>query len=310
MLSINFDTKDSIAFYIEKLIRFFLFIFASISVVITIFVVVTIFYESFKFFSMVPIGDFLFGTNWYPQAGDAENNVFGAIPVFSGTLLITSIAIIVACPLGILSAVYLTEYANKKTRLTLKPIIEILAGVPTVVYGYFAVITVSPFIRDVASMLGLEVTSENALAAGLVMGIMIIPFILSLSDDIINSIPQTLRDASLALGATTAETTIKVVLPAAFPGIMSAILLAISRAIGETMIVTMATGFNANFTFNPLSSVTTVTAQIVALLLGDQEFDSPKTLSAYALALVLFVITLSLNMVSAYIIGRYKKKYA
>jgi phosphate transport system permease protein len=216
---------------------------------------------------------------------------------------------VVATPLGLYSAIYLSEYASRQTRKRIKPVLEILAGIPTVVYGYFAVVTVAPAIRSLGETVGLSIASESALAAGLVMGVMIIPFIMSLSDDVINSVPNSLRDASLALGSTKAETVTKVIIPAAFPGIMSAVLLGISRAIGETMIVTMAAGLSANLTLNPLESVTTVTVQIVTLLVGDQEFDSAKTLAAFALGLVLFAVTLLLNIIALQIVKKYKEQY-
>jgi phosphate transport system permease protein len=300
--------------YIEKLITLLLYMAAGICILLTFIIVASIFIESLKFFKQVPILSFITGLNWSPQNEyDHLHNIniqsFGAIPVFIGTLLITLIAIIIALPIGLFAAFYLTEYATRKTRNILKPLLEILAGIPTVVYGYFAALTVGPAIRNFGEALGLNITSESALSAGIVMGIMIIPFILSLSDDVINAVPQNLRDASLALGATKSETSLKVVLPAAMPGIIASTLLAISRAIGETMIVVMAAGLSANLTFNPLHSVTTVTAQIVALLVGDQEFDSPKTLSAFALGLTLFLITFLLNAIALIVVKRYKERY-
>jgi phosphate transport system permease protein len=295
-------------YHFEKLFKFLLNVASLISILLTISILFTILFEAVKFFSIIPIEKFILGTQWSPQSADDEN-VYGVIPVLTGTLLITFIAMLVALPLGLLSAIYLTEYTNKNTRDLIKPILEILAGIPTVVYGYFAVLIVGPFIRLVGEKLGLEVSTESALSAGLVMGIMIIPFILSLSDDAIAAVPQNLRDAALALGSTKAEMIIKVILPAAGSGITSAVLLAISRAVGETMIVTMAAGMNAKLTLNPLESVSTFTAQIVTLLVGDQEFDSPKTLSAFALALALFVITLFLNIWAVIVVKRQKKQY-
>jgi phosphate transport system permease protein len=235
--------------------------------------------------------------------------VFGAIPLFTGTFLITLIAITVAAPLGLMSAIYMADYAGPRFRSVAKPVLEVLAGIPTVVYGFFAALTVAPAIRGWGESIGLSVSSESALAAGLVMGIMIIPFVLSLSDDVINSVPQSLRDGSYAMGATKSETIRRVVLPAALPGIVSALLLAISRAVGETMIVVMAAGLAANLTFNPLEAVTTVTVQIVTLLVGDQEFDSAKTLAAFALGLVLFVITLCLNVIALRVVQKYREQY-
>ena len=216
---------------------------------------------------------------------------------------------LVAVPVGLMSAIYLGEYASRKVRALVKPLLEVLAGIPTVVYGFFAALTVAPFIRDNGSLLGLDVSSESALAAGLVMGIMIIPFVSSLSDDVINAVPQAMRDGSEALGATRSETIKKVVIPAALPGIVGGILLAVSRAIGETMIVVMAAGLAANLTANPLEAVTTVTVQIVTLLVGDQEFDSPKTLAAFALGLMLFIVTLVLNVIALHVVRRYREQY-
>jgi phosphate transport system permease protein len=237
------------------------------------------------------------------------SGAFGAVPVFMGTLLISAIAMAVATPIGLMSAIYMSEYANKTFRAVAKPLMEILAGIPTVVYGFFAALVVAPVIRDTGQWIGLDVSSESALAAGLVMGIMIIPFVSSLSDDMINAVPQELRDGAYALGATKSETIKQVVLPAALPGIVGSILLAISRAIGETMIVVMAAGLTANLTLNPLKTVTTVTVQIVTLLVGDQEFDSPKTLAAFALGLLLFLVTLCLNIIALIVVRKYREQY-
>ncbi len=303
--SIYINDKTNPALRMEKCVRFSLFICASISIAVTILIVLSVLFESILFFEQIPVTDFLFGTLWSPQS----SNSFGAVPVFLGTLLITVIAMSIAAPLGLYSAIYLSEYASRSFRSRIKPVLEILAGVPTVVYGYFAVVSVAPAIRGFGDFIGLDIASESALAAGLVMGIMIIPFILSLSDDVINSVPNSLRDASLALGSTKAETINNVLLPAAFPGIVSAVLLGVSRAIGETMIVVMAAGFSANLTVNPLESVTTVTVQIVMLLTGDQSFDSPQTLAAFALGLSLFVITLILNIIALRIVKKYKEQY-
>lgn len=234
---------------------------------------------------------------------------FGAIPLFVGTLLISFIAMVVAVPVGLMSAIYLAEYASPRLRGFAKPTLEVLAGIPTVVYGFFAALTVAPFIRQTGEGFGLQVSSESALAAGLVMGVMIIPFISSLADDVINAVPQSLRDGSLGLGATRSETIKKVIFPAALPGIVGGVLLAVSRAIGETMIVVMAAGLAAKLTANPLDTVTTVTVQIVTLLVGDQEFDSPKTLAAFALGLMLFVVTLVLNFVALRVVKKYREQY-
>ena len=216
---------------------------------------------------------------------------------------------LVAVPIGLMAAIYLSEYASKHFRSVAKPLLEVLAGVPTVVYGFFAALVVAPLVRDAGQSLGLEVASESALAAGLVMGVMIIPFVSSISDDVINAVPQSMRDGSYALGATSSETIRRVVIPAALPGIVGGILLAVSRAIGETMIVVMAAGLSANLTANPLEAVTTVTVQIVTLLVGDQEFDSPKTLAAFALGLALFVMTLALNVIALHVVRKYREQY-
>lgn len=298
----------------EKILANILKISATLSILLTIAIVLSIFFEAVKFFKHVSVFDFLFGLEWSPQIAlrsdqSGSSGAFGIIPVFLGTLLIMLIAMVVSVPLGIISAVYLSEYANPKFRKYAKSTLEILAGIPTVVYGYFAAFTVAPLIKDFAKYIGLEAASESALAAGLVMGIMIIPFVLSLSDDVMRTVPESLRNASLGLGATKSETTKKVILPAALPGISGAVLLAISRAIGETMIVTMAAGIAANLTLNPLNSVTTATVQIVTLLIGDQEFDSVKTLSAFALGLALFIVTLILNIIALVIVKKYHEQY-
>ena len=300
--------------HFEKIFLNILRVISLVSIIITFMIVFSILTEAIKFFSQVSLTSFLFGTKWSPQVamhsgGSGSSGSFGAVPVFVGTLLITAIAIIIAVPFGILSAIFLTEYSSKRFRNIAKPILEILAGVPTVVYGYFAAFTVAPFLKVFLAKFNLDIAAESALAAGLVMGIMIIPFILSLSDDVMNAVPQALREASYAMGCTKSETIKKVVIPAALPGISGAVLLAISRAIGETMIVTMAAGLNANLSFNPLDSVTTATAQIVTLLVGDQEFDSVKTLAAFALGITLFVITLALNFAALLIVRKYREKY-
>lgn len=298
----------------EGLFKFFLIVCACLAIFATIGIVLSVLFEAIRFFNLVPITDFLFGLEWSPQTAIRADQVgssgsFGAVPLFTGTLLITVIAMLIAAPLGLFSAIYLSEYASTGVRRVGKPVLEILAGIPTVVYGFFAALTVAPLIRSSAESLGLDVASESALAAGLVMGIMILPFVSSLSDDVINAVPQSLRDGSLGLGATRSETIKRVVLPAALPGIVGSMLLAISRAIGETMIVVMAAGLAANLTANPLESVTTVTVQIVTLLVGDQEFDSPKTLAAFALGLTLFVVTLVLNIIALRVVRKYKEQY-
>ncbi len=299
---------------VENWVVYGLLATAAISVLTTAGIVFSVIFESVRFFQMVPIPDFLFGLEWSPQTAIRSDQVgssgsFGAVPLFAGTLLITVIAMLVAGPLGLLSAIYLAEYANRRFRMIAKPILEILAGVPTVVYGFFAALTVAPSIRTFGQWAGLDVASESALAAGLVMGIMTIPFVSSVADDALGAVPRSLRDASLALGATHGETINQVIVPAALPGIIAGFLLAISRAIGETMIVVMAAGLAANLTANPLEAVTTVTVQIVTLLVGDQEFDSAKTLAAFALGLVLFVATLFLNMLALHVMRTYREKY-
>ncbi len=287
---------------------------STIAILTTAGIILSLLFETGRFFSKVPITEFLFGTQWSPQIALRADQVgssgaFGAIPLFAGTLLITLIAMCVAVPIGLFSAIYMSEYAGKKLRSTAKPVLEILAGVPTVVYGFFAALTVAPFFRNTGEALGLTVSSESALAAGIVMGIMIIPFVSSLSDDVMNAVPQSLRDGAYALGATRAETVRQVILPAALPGIVGSVLLAISRAVGETMIVVMAAGLAANLTANPLEAVTTVTVQIVTLLVGDQEFDSAKTLAAFALGLTLFFVTLCLNVIALHVVRKYREKY-
>jgi phosphate transport system permease protein len=287
---------------------------AVIAILTTMGIVLSLLFEALRFFQHVSPFEFLFGLQWSPQIAMRADQVgssgaFGAIPVFAGTLLITAISMAIAVPVGLMSAIYMAEYSSKKFRAWVKPLLEILAGVPTVVYGFFAALTVAPFVRDWGQAAGLGVSSESALAAGIVMGIMIIPFVSSLSDDVINAVPQSLRDGAYAMGATKSETIRQVVIPAAFPGIVGSIMLAVSRAVGETMIVVMAAGMAANLTANPFAAVTTVTVQIVTLLIGDQEFDSPKTLAAFALGLVLFVVTLCLNIIALTVVRRYREQY-
>ena len=290
----------------ERLVTGVLIACSAVAVLTTIGIVFSVLIEALRFFREVPLLAFLLGSEWAPTGTPPQ---FGFLPLLSGTLLITFIAVAVAGPLGLLSAIYMAEYASPRLRGMLKPLLELLAGVPTVVLGFFAALTVAPFIRDAGTSVGLSVASESALAAGLVMGMMIVPLISSLADDIINAVPQALRDGSYAMGATKSETIRKVVLPAALPGIMSAFMLAISRAIGETMIVVMAAGLAAKLTFNPFAAVTTITVQIATLLVGDQEFDSAKTLSAFALGLILFVITLALNVLALRIVQKYREHY-
>ena len=306
-----------------------LFVCSAVAILTTVGIIASLVYDSMRFFASVPIAEFLFGTQWSPQTAIRADQVgstgaFGALPLFAGTFLIMLIAMAVAAPVGLFSAIYLSEYAGPVFRATVKPVLEILAGVPTVVYGFFAALTVGPAFRAFFNQIGallvggpldglgqylLLVQNQMALVAGMVMGIMLIPFVSSLSDDIINAVPQSLRDGSYAMGATKSETVKRVLLPAALPGVAGAMLLAMSRAIGETMIVTMAAGLAARLTLNPLDTVTTVTVQIVTLLTGDQEFNSPKTLSAFGLGLTLFLVTLALNIIAQRIVQTYRQQY-
>ncbi len=299
---------------VERVVVWVMIACSAVAVLTTVGIVFSVLFETLRFFARYPWYDFLFGLQWSPQIAIRADQVgqsgaFGAVPLFVGTALIMVIAMIIAVPVGLLSAIYMAEYASPGVRSVVKPVLEVLAGVPTVVFGFLAALTVAPLIRNTGTALGIDVASESALAAGLVMGVMIIPFVSSLSDDIINSVPQSLRDGSYAMGATKSETVVRVVLPAALPGIMSAVMLAISRAMGETMIVVMAAGLSANLTFNPLEAVTTITVQIKTLLVGDQEFDSAKTLSAFALGFVLFFFTLALNVIALKIVQKYREQY-
>ena len=299
---------------VEGIAKIFLIACSAVAIFITLGIIFSVLFESLRFFRSIPFFDFVFGLQWSPQTAmradqAGSSGAFGAVPVFVGTTLIAFIAMLVAIPVGLLAAIYLSEYASSRMRTWAKPMLEILAGIPTVVYGFFAALTVAPLIRDIGQAMGLQVASESALAAGLVMGIMIIPFVSSLSDDVIHAVPQAMRDGSFALGATRFETIRLVIIPAALPGIVGSILLAVSRAIGETMIVVMAAGLSADLTFNPLKAVTTVTVQIVTLLVGDQEFDSPKTLAAFALGLLLFVFTLFLNFIALRVVRKYREQY-
>jgi phosphate transport system permease protein len=300
--------------HVETFVKAILAICSGVAVVTTLGIFLSLIFESLRFFAQVPPLDFLTGLQWSPQTAMREDQAgqsgaFGAVPVFIGTLMITGVAMLVALPIGLMIAFYLAEYAPSRARAAVKPAVELLAGVPTVVYGYFALLTVGPAIRGVAEAMGLAVPTQSAFAAGAVMGVMIIPFISSLSDDVINAVPQSLRDGAYALGATKSETLLRVVFPAALPGIVGAFLLGVSRAIGETMIVVMAAGRAANLSANPFEAMTTVTVQIVAVLTGDQEFDSPKTLSAFALGLTLFVVTLILNVIALIVVRSYRDRY-
>ncbi len=298
---------------VEKVVMFALLLASLIAVLTTVGIVASLVFEAYRFVTLVSPFEFLFGTNWNPRDNivAGEDNGYGAIPLFWGTIFIGAIiAMIVAIPFGLMSAIFLTQYSTPRFRSIMKPVLEILAGVPTVVYGYFAALTVAPAVRDFAVMIGFSnAASDNAMAAGVVMGIMIIPLVASMADDSIAAVPGAMRDGSLAMGATKSETIKRVLLPAALPGVVGGILLAVSRAIGETMIVVMAAGYAANLTANPFASITTVTVQIVALLTGDQDFGSPHTLAAFALGLVLFVVTLLLNLVALRIVKKYREAY-
>jgi phosphate transport system permease protein len=300
--------------HVEKILTALLALCSLVAIFTTVGIVLSLLFESLRFFARVSPFEFLFGLNWSPQTAIRADQIgssgaFGAVPLFVGTLLIAVVAMAVAGPVGLLSAVYLSEYASRRVRALAKPTLEILAGVPTVVYGFFAILVVAPSVKQAGAVIGLDISSQSALAAGLVMGVMIIPFVSSLADDVITAVPRSLRDGSLGLGATRSETMRQVILPAALPGIVGAFLLAISRAIGETMIVVMAAGLQAKLTLDPLDSVTTVTVQIKSILVGDQEFDSAKTLSVFALGLVLFIVTLTLNVIALRIVQKYREKY-
>lgn len=299
---------------VERILDGTMIVCSVIAILTTLGIVVSLLVEALRFFNLVSPFEFFLGLNWEPQIAIRADQVtgggaFGAIPVFAGTLQIAILAMMVATPLGLFSAIYLTEYSGPKFRKVIKPMLEVLAGIPTVVYGFFAVLVVAPSMREFGGTIGVDIAPNSALAAGAVMGIMLIPFVSSLSDDAISSVPDSLRHGSYGLGATKGETILKVLLPAALPGIMGGILLATSRAIGETMIVVMAAGIIATLTANPLEPVTTVTVQIVTLLIGDSEFDNPKTLAAFALGLVLFVVTLMLNVLAQRVVRKYRERY-
>lgn len=304
---------------VENFIKGILMLSAFVSVLTTFGILLSIIFETFHFFQRESVIGFIFGTEWNPDAAflegagrgsaDASTAKFGAVPIFAGTFYITAIAMLVAVPIGVLSAIYLSEYASEKMRSRIKPALEVLAGIPTVVYGFFAALTVAPFLVHFFGFFGIEASFRSALGAGIVMGIMIVPIIASLSDDVISSVPQSMRNGSLALGMNKAETIKFVVLPSAMPGIIAAVLLGVSRALGETMIVVMAASMRANLTINPLEDMTTVTVKIVQSLTGDQEFNSSLTLSAFALGFVLFVVTLVINIISIYMIRKFHEKY-
>jgi phosphate transport system permease protein len=297
---------------VEQGILALLLVAASIAILTTVGIVLSMLFETMNFFQLHSWKDFFLGTTWAPNfRGGSELSI---LPLLWGTLYISLIALLVAVPIGLFAAIYLSEYASGATRSIAKPLLEILAGIPTIVYGLFALLTVGPalvglFGEGGALGLGWMASSNAVLTAGLVMGIMLIPFVSSLSDDIINAVPQSMRDGSLGLGATKSETVRQVVLPAALPGIVGAILLAASRAIGETMIVVMAAGAIAKFSVNPFEAMTTITTRIVSQLTGDTDFASPETLVAFALGLTLFVITLGLNIFALYIVRKYREQY-
>jgi len=298
----------------ERLVSGLMIACSLVAIVTTVGIVFALVFESYRFFQMVPITDFLFGTQWEPQIPIREDQIaaegaFGWLPVILGTVVISVIAMLLATPIGLLTAIYLNEFAPRKVRAVVKPVLEILSGVPTVVYGFFAILVVAPALRGTGADLGIPISSNTALAAGGVMGIMLIPFISSFADDALTAVPRSLRDGSLALGATRGETMLKVLFPAAIPGIVGGVLLAVSRAIGETMIVVMAAGLIARMTINPLDSVTTVTVQIVTLLIGDTAFDNPKTLAAFALGMMLFILTLGINVLALRIVRKYREIY-
>ena len=299
-------TKQSSGNINEKIIRFLLIVASVISILTTIGILFSILFQAIEFFQLRSFWYFITGTEWTPGREDSQ---FGALPIFAGTFMITAIALFVAIPIGVGSAIYMSEHAGRKVRSILKPLLEILAGIPTVVYGFFAALTVAPAIVALCESLGFDAAYNSALACGVVMGVMIIPVISSLSDDVLRAVPDSQRNASLALGMTHSETIKHIVVPSAMPGIISAGLLGFSKAIGETMIVVMAAGLRPNITWNPLEDMTTVTVRIVDSLVGDHAFDSPDTLSAFALGLMLFVVTLLLNYLSLIQIRKFKEKY-
>jgi phosphate transport system permease protein len=299
---------------VERVVMGLLILSSAVAVLTTIGIVLSLLSESLRFFARVPADEFFFGLTWSPHTAFRSEQVgssgaFGVLPLFAGTLLIGAVAMLTAVPLGLMAAIWMAEYAPRRIRDTAKPLLEVLAGIPSVVYGFFAMLTVAPVVRELGTAMGLEVAAQSALAAGVVMGIMIVPNVSSLSDDVIMAVPMSMREGSLSLGGTRAETIRRVVLPSALPGIVAAIILAFSRALGETMIVVMAAGIAANITANPLEAVTTVTVHIAMLLVGDQEFESAKTLSAFALGLLLFFVTLVLNLIALQLAKRYRERY-
>ncbi|MBO3653284.1 phosphate ABC transporter permease subunit PstC [Acinetobacter bereziniae] len=296
---------------VEKTINVVLILCSGVAILTTVGIVMSMFSEAMHFFHFVSPIDFFFGTEWNPgfsTSGNAEGS-YGLLPLLWGTLMVSGIALLVAVPLGLMIAIYLAEYASPRFRSWAKPTIEVLAGIPTIVYGVFAMMVIGPIFKSIGDSIGIEVNATSALTAGFAMGIMIIPFVSSLSDDIITQVPRSLRDGSLGLGATKSETIRQVVLPAALPGITGAFLLAVSRAIGETMIVVLAAGNSPLLHINPLEAVSTVTVTIVKQLTGDTDFASPQALVAFALGLTLFTITLCLNIVALYIVRKYREQY-
>ncbi|MEM8631575.1 MAG: phosphate ABC transporter permease subunit PstC [Pseudomonadota bacterium] len=297
---------------VEQGILLLLMLAASVAILTTIGIILSLIFNTIEFFKVYPASSFFFGTTWNPSfSGRGQLSQLGVIPLIWGTLYISFIALAVAVPIGLLAAIYLSEYASPKVRAFAKPALEVLAGIPTIVYGLFALLTVGPMLMSVfgPQSVGWMGGASSVLTAGLVMGIMLIPFVSSLSDDIINAVPQAMRDGSLGLGATTSETVRQVILPAALPGIVGAVLLAASRAIGETMIVVMGAGAAARLSLNPFEAMTTVTAKIVSQLTGDNEFTSPETLVAFALGMTLFVITLGMNILALRIVQKYREQY-
>lgn len=300
---------------VESVMKAGLILGSCVAILTTVGIVFSVLFETIHFFQKVSPSNFFFGTVWDPRFSSVGRELsgaegqFGLLPLLWGTLFISFVALLVAVPVGLFAAIYMAEYASSHVRSVAKPLLEILAGIPTIVYGFFALVTFGPFLRDMGFNIGLEISASSVLTAGVVMGVMIIPFVSSLSDDIMSAVPQSLREGSYGLGATQSETIKKVILPAALPGIVGAVLLAASRAIGETMIVVLAAGIAANLTLNPLEPVTTITVKIVSQLTGDLEFNSPQTLVAFALGLTLFVITLGLNVYALYIVRKYREQY-
>ncbi len=297
---------------VERFVTTALLMCSAVAILTTLGIVLSMLGEAIKFFSFINPADFFFGTTWNPRFATTDTETqsgFGLLPLLAGTMMIALIAMLVATPLGLMTAIFTSEYASDRVRAIVKPLVEVLAGIPTIVYGFFALVTVGPFLNAIGTMLGLEIRATSALTAGVVMGIMIIPFVSSLSDDIITQVPRAMRDGSLALGGTKSETIIKIIVPAALPGIVGALLLAVSRAIGETMIVVLAAGNRPVLTANPFEAVSTVTVSIVNQLTGDQDFASPQSLVAFALGLTLFVMTLVLNVIALVVVRRYREQY-